>query len=512
MCFLGKLKTSFIMNPSQQNFIAATNANIEVQGFVGIKKEPDLASEEILTPRINDFPAQYVENYNVMTDTLQVDCDEYKITLDEVNLLLNYPQSKIKEVDSEGCASINSRYQNIERGREEQNEEIKYINVNDVSAPHEFVNVRDSSVRHETFHDTNIPVSHPSTSSNSSQTYPNKLQEHYSCPKCFVPFLHKSSVTRHLKAHENKTLICENTQRYGCILCEKKFATKRSLHSHRAQHYKREYQEKERGEEQQQDPSGKRLIMHKCQTCSKVFQTARILLAHNRTHIVKEKYTCHICNRDMTNKSTFYAHTNIHKENNLKQNVEQIGMDMISKNMAEENDLIGRGGDNDIEYKEPVGEGVREIKTESICFEESNLNEFYGEGNNRTVEIKIEQKVEIKSDPEVDYNNDNYNNLCTPYLTSTQTNASKEIPEKNHLKCSLCPKSFFSEESLQRHVNLHGDDKNVQCEFCFKSFARRVSLLEHMLQHKWSTEKSNLRRDWWGRKIEVKDEAVEGEL
>lgn len=423
----------------------------------------------------------------------------------------------------------------------------------------EFVNVGESADLDQTPHNANNR-SHSSATNDSVQKYSNKVVKSYPCSICSKTLAHRQSLHKHMATHATKKKIKCNkcfkcfshirflnvhvcvhsvTRKYTCQLCGKEYGSRSSFYWHRAQHYKREYRERKhevlegseqepkeseytKVERQTQGTKEKKVEQHKCDTCSKLFRTKRMLLTHNHTHIAKKKYTCHICNRDMISKSSFYAHIAFHEEKQIKKNGGHVEID-DARNMNEENkeqqekevaneesnsETIGKCVED--EEKPIVGEENIKIKTDNVYLEDSKLGEFSKEENSELIEI-VEHKVEIKSEPEVhDDDNDSriYLNSSIQVLKDIQKQDNESLEDKSY-KCTVCAKTFIDEESLQKHMVLHGDRKNMQCEYCWKSFARKVSLLEHMMQHKWSARKSKSRNNL-GRNVVVKDETVEG--
>nr|XP_054920653.1 zinc finger protein 227-like [Dermacentor andersoni] len=60
------------------------------------------------------------------------------------------------------------------------------------------------------------------------------------------------------------------------------------------------------------DESSAKKSKHKCETCGKLFNGARNLSAHYRTHTGEKPYKCEICEKAFADKSTFRNHKRIH--------------------------------------------------------------------------------------------------------------------------------------------------------------------------------------------------------
>ncbi|XP_059621870.1 zinc finger protein 271-like isoform X2 [Phlebotomus argentipes] len=61
----------------------------------------------------------------------------------------------------------------------------------------------------------------------------------------------------------------------------------------------------------------------------------------------------------------------------------------------------------------------------------------------------------------------------------------KEKPREKSFLCSICTKSFYRQEHLDRHVKIHmPSEKKFECTVCQKKFNRKDNLRSHMRVHK----------------------------
>ena len=66
-------------------------------------------------------------------------------------------------------------------------------------------------------------------------------------------------------------------------------------------------------------------------------------------------------------------------------------------------------------------------------------------------------------------------------LPSTSKNF-KKSKERQH-ECSICKKSFFTKENLQRHQITHTNERPFTCEKCSAKFKVKSALTAHMASH-----------------------------
>ncbi|XP_055587547.1 zinc finger protein 91-like isoform X3 [Uranotaenia lowii] len=74
--------------------------------------------------------------------------------------------------------------------------------------------------------------------------------------------------------------------------------------------------------------------------------------------------------------------------------------------------------------------------------------------------------------------------------TETPTDSSTQTDTRKRFNCRLCPKTFQSNENLDRHyVSTHKDEPQFQCEYCNELFLKSVKLNRHKRTCKFNESK-----------------------
>ena len=68
-------------------------------------------------------------------------------------------------------------------------------------------------------------------------------------------------------------------------------------------------------------------------------------------------------------------------------------------------------------------------------------------------------------------------------ILKSHINRVHSMRTKEHI-CGACGKDFFTYLELQRHISVHGTEKNFHCSICNKSFRLKAMLDLHLPKHK----------------------------
>ncbi|XP_070546831.1 uncharacterized protein [Ptychodera flava] len=110
------------------------------------------------------------------------------------------------------------------------------------------------------------------------------LARQFVCGECGKRFVHKRSLTFHMKIHQDKKL-------YVCNICGARSKYKSNLARHLAKHIGESFQ---------------------CKTCGKSFQNKAVLIAHRKAHIREKNYKCEICSKMFSREKLLGIHMSKH--------------------------------------------------------------------------------------------------------------------------------------------------------------------------------------------------------
>lgn len=241
----------------------------------------------------------------------------------------------------------------------------------------------------------------------------------FQCPRCPMKFKRRVNLIGHVRAHKP----CKPKEKYKCVQCGESFKKKRLFDFHVYCHDNQSFE---------------------CFECSRKFKLKRDLMLHQRQHdqerslmaSAKESDSqdnsrpesgywpimCEKCGKESSNQFEHNKHMKVHEE-------EALRLSPMHNNSAGEG-LSSRGVTK--------SQGLSEIDKE--C--------------GRTIKTEKETTDEPKSS--------NSNALVS---------------------CEVCDQSFYEEEELKAHMNMH-DLFLYDCDHCKKSFKQEKALKNHMVLHR----------------------------
>ncbi|KAL0985022.1 hypothetical protein UPYG_G00151960 [Umbra pygmaea] len=225
-----------------------------------------------------------------------------------------------------------------------------------------------------------------------------------SCQKCGKTFTNPADLPRHMRIHWNE-------KTYTCPECPQTFQYSSDLDIHRTCH----------------DPNRP----FACKECHQRFWNSQSLENHeSQTHPKELIYTCHVCKKRYSIRSSLVKHMRM-----KHQNEKNINLDCLIKENK----------------KEAQGQFDMDISVE-------------GENN---------------ADNDDDYDDDDYDD-------DDENDASEDndSDSADYFPCHVCGKTFTTSESLEDHQRCHLGEKPHECAECGKCFFQAGQLQQHLRSHK----------------------------
>ncbi|XP_066152415.1 zinc finger protein 271-like [Euwallacea fornicatus] len=233
---------------------------------------------------------------------------------------------------------------------------------------------------------------------------PNTLQE--SIPSVNSDNIRDSIVLEEQSNNTKDILSCSTVCRYECDTCKNSFNNENDLYIHQSIHI-----------------SG-----HRCNACSKTFQSMKCLKRHIKIHMTTKSHTCTMCNKSFVEAWDLAKHS---RRNHL-------GIPREKKYVC---------------------------KLCDQCF----ADQYYL----RIHERKHSGEKPLKC-------NDCNKSFYDPRSLSVHTKSHKGI--KSYL-CNFCGKSFLQTAHLRQHLIVHEQRKPFSCKICDKQFTQMGSVQRHQTVH-----------------------------
>lgn len=373
------------------------------------------------------------------------------------------------------------------------------------------------------------------------EEYVNKFKKSSFCFICKKQFIHRGSLSNHMRMHSN--------QQYKCRYCNKIFNYKKSYISHEKSH---NYQKNKRkvnnihfnekhievNEDKQKENDQHSLFVNDefndsqldknltdyvnetindesifCSICNKQFSHRITYFNHMKSHS-NPIHKCQYCDREFNYKNACISHEKSHrykkkqKINNTHLNYinNKINTDEQQKENCDDS-MFGNGKFNDT----PIN--TNNSSYCSICKKKfSHRGAFSNHMKSHTINLRYEcqhcdrifsaKKKLISHEKDIhrlqinikNANNINLNEVNievnedeqqienrNKYLNATDTN----LIEKNHIwfVCDVCNKKFPTPYLLIIHRKLHSDIEPYVCKICDKSYIVRYEWNRHLKNH-----------------------------
>ncbi|KAG0715871.1 Zinc finger protein 12 [Chionoecetes opilio] len=329
-----------------------------------------------------------------------------------------------------------------------------------------------------------------------------QCEGHFSCPICFVKFVHKITHSRHMEGHKRNVCsecsqsFCShkklkahmkaehnfelNSKSYPCNRCSRTFLKRSSLYYHLNVHAEDEEQV--------------------CQKCGAFCKGKDTFNLHMADHIKATKFHCHICSASFKRRQQYDDHLRHHKQNKC----EICGQPFTTKkalirHCRHEHDTLPQNITVDREYKCDKCERVfnrpsllryhlqlhRGVKLECrLCNKQfshkrglrKHMNSIVHEHSLLTNNLQKDHAYDVK---------ESYAYTCeycgiklpSKHLLSTHNRLTHEVGITWH--CPHCDYTTKRNHTLKRHIQLHMESRNFMCEICGSSFQALATLKDH---------------------------------
>lgn len=292
------------------------------------------------------------------------------------------------------------------------------------------------------------------------------ITKKFNCDQCKK----KYSSARSLKKH--KSVCCEdNTKLYnGCTLCNSTFSNKYLLNRHVTNVHAPE----------------KRF---KCDQCDSRFASLVYLNAHKRYHSGERKHICDFCNKGYITTSDLYHHKKIHA-NERAYRCQICPKAFNTSSDLHKHKLCVHLDRSNWKYECVYCQKRFPLKTNL----DTHTKTHTGERNflchlcdkkcinlsvlNRHIESHSVQKPFTCN---VCLQSYKYQKSLDIHRVKVHGIGNTKIPEriKKHF-CDLCPKSYFSNNKLQKHIRSHTGERPFSCPMCKKCFIDKSYIKQHL--------------------------------
>ncbi|GJQ81943.1 hypothetical protein Trydic_g20409 [Trypoxylus dichotomus] len=257
----------------------------------------------------------------------------------------------------------------------------------------------------------------------------------YKCGICSAVFSRKYLLQRHV------TNVHATEKRHNCDICGQKFASPVYLSAHKRYH------------------SGDR--PHICSVCGKSFITTSELYHHRKIHANKRSYKCDKCPK------AFNTSSDLHKHNicvHMDRSKWKYVCVYCNKRFPLKTNMDTHVKTHTGERNFPCHLCERRFINNSVLLRHiathSNVRSFHC--NVCSQDYKYQKSLDI-------------------HMTKSHGIGNAKIPQKvKKYICHMCPKSYYANSNLQKHLRSHTGERPYGCNVCEKKFLDQSHLNQHL--------------------------------
>ncbi|XP_018574205.1 zinc finger protein 585B-like [Anoplophora glabripennis] len=255
------------------------------------------------------------------------------------------------------------------------------------------------------------------------------------CSLCGTTFCNKYLLKRHLQN------VHATEKKFKCDMCDRTFASSVYLNAHKRYH------------------AGDR--SHICSFCGKGFITASDLYHHEKIHANKRAYRCEICPKAFNTSSDLHKHKIcVH----LDRSEWKYVCSYCQRRFPLKTNL-------DTHVKTHTGEKNYACHLcDRRCINKSVLTRHI-ETHSNVISFKCNLCMQGYK----------YRKSLDVHMTKVHGIGNVKVPERiKKFFCHLCPKSYFANNKLQKHIRSHNGERPFRCPHCEKSFVDKSYIKQHL--------------------------------
>ncbi|XP_017769194.1 PREDICTED: zinc finger protein 664 [Nicrophorus vespilloides] len=331
-----------------------------------------------------------------------------------------------------------------------------------------------------------------------------RVENEFICIHCGEGFKSKEVLTAHIETHSS----ADDEKKYGCDTCSSVLTTRKKLEIHKVDCSKVE----------EKNDIKKLKVANSCETCGLEFSTKYLLNRHvKNVHATEKKHNCDVCGQKFASAVYLSAHKKYHSGNRPHicsfcgkgyittsdlYHHEKIHANKRAYKCVECPKAFNTSSDL---HKHKICVHIDRSEWKYVCSHcdrrfplkinlDTHTKTHTGERNyachlcerrciNRSVLLKhIESHSNVRSFKcEHCSQTYKYQKSLNIHLAKTHSIGDAKIPERvKKYFCHICPKSYFANNKLQKHIRSHTGERPFSCDICDKKFIDKSYVKQHL--------------------------------